>query len=69
MVSTPTPIVYKTVHQIRFAQLDPYQHMGTEHYGGYARRHGDVLREANMTDRGSISVDFVHLRSGCDSLR
>jgi hypothetical protein len=34
-----------------------------------ARRHGDFLREANMTDRGLIRVDFVHLRSGCDSLR
>jgi hypothetical protein len=22
-MSTPTPIVYKTVHQITFAQLDP----------------------------------------------
>src|SRR6476659_3885632 len=33
------PIVYKTTHRIRFAELDPYQHMATVHYGGYFVEH------------------------------
>lgn len=32
-------IVYTTKHQVRFADLDPYQHMATEHYGGYFMEH------------------------------
>ncbi|MEO7646949.1 MAG: acyl-CoA thioesterase [Gemmatimonadaceae bacterium] len=33
------PIVYKTTHRIKFAELDPYQHMATVHYGGYFLEH------------------------------
>jgi acyl-CoA thioester hydrolase len=35
----PTGIVYTTKHRIKFAQLDPYAHMGTEHYAGYFMDH------------------------------
>lgn len=33
------PIVYKTTHRIKFAELDPYAHMATEHYGAYYMDH------------------------------
>jgi acyl-CoA thioester hydrolase len=39
MSTASTPIVYKTTHQVRFADLDPYHHMNTEHYGGYFMEH------------------------------
>lgn len=30
-----TPIVYKSVHRIKFSDLDPYQHMRTANYSAY----------------------------------
>jgi acyl-CoA thioester hydrolase len=36
---TPAPLVFRTSHRIRFSQLDPYQHMGTEHYPAYFLEH------------------------------
>jgi acyl-CoA thioester hydrolase len=32
---SPTPIVFRTKHRIRFSELDPYNHMSTAHYSTY----------------------------------
>jgi acyl-CoA thioester hydrolase len=32
---SPTPIVFKSAHRIRFSDLDPYNHMSTAHYATY----------------------------------
>jgi len=72
-VSTPPPIVYKTVHQIRFAQLDPYQHMGTEHYGGYFVEHRMIgLRENlgwDLKTLGTLPFEVWIKRMEIDFLR
>jgi acyl-CoA thioester hydrolase len=31
----PTPIVFRSVHRIRFSDLDPYNHVSTAHYATY----------------------------------
>lgn len=33
------PKQFKTNHRVKFSQLDPYQHMNTEHYTGYFLDH------------------------------
>lgn len=32
---SPTPLVFKTTHRIRFSELDPYHHVGTGQYALY----------------------------------
>ncbi len=30
-----TPVIYKSMHRIKFSELDPYNHLRTEVYAGY----------------------------------
>ncbi len=36
---SPTPIVYKTTHRVRFSELDPYNHVNTGQYATYFADH------------------------------
>ncbi len=41
-----TPIIFKSIHTIKFSELDPYNHMRTAAYAGYYVDHRmDGLRE------------------------
>ena len=41
-----TPIIYKSMHRIKFSELDPYNHLRTEVYAGYYVDHRtDGLRQ------------------------
>jgi acyl-CoA thioester hydrolase len=41
-----TPVIYKSIHRIKFSDLDPYQHMRTALYPAYYVDHRmDGLRE------------------------
>jgi acyl-CoA thioester hydrolase len=40
------PVEFKTSHRVKFSQLDPYQHMNSEHYSSYFLDHRMIgLRE------------------------
>ena len=41
-----TPVIYKSMHRIKFSELDPYNHLRTEVYAGYYIDHRtDGLRQ------------------------
>ena len=41
-----TPVIYKSMHRIKFSELDPYNHLRTEVYAGYYVDHRtDGLRQ------------------------
>ena len=52
-----TPIVFRTVHRIRFSELDPYNHVSTGHYATYFVDHRmQGLRESIGWDLEALAT-------------